>query len=252
MATTRARWRRDEHELNDRSQKVPHPRSTPENRTWVDLATNTPGQGVARLAAAHRRARPVTSRLEPLLGVQSDAQVWAKTAAADRATAKALRPLTHVTRGLLGRREPRWKVLHSIPLGDTGTDIDHLLIGPAGVFAIASKNHTGKTVWVGPRGITIDRALVRYSPKALADARRAQALLAAAHPGPSLDVDVWAIIVMVGAIVTGRHGTADGVLVTSTDDLVNRMLALPEILSDAQVDAVYDTARRSTTWSRIS
>jgi hypothetical protein len=232
---------------------IPAPRQSPDpplDEPWFDLAENKPGESVAQLAAAYRRARPVTSRLEPVFGVHSDAQAWAKGAAGERATAKALRPLTHPARGLRGHRAAaRWKVLHSVPLGDYGADIDHLLLGPAGVFAINTKNHHGQTVWVGPRSIKVNRYAVQYSRKASADAQRADSLLAAAYPGPP--VDVWPVIAVVGAIVTGRPATAEGVLVANVDLLVNALSSYPEILPDAEVEALYAIARRSTTWTTM-
>ena len=53
---------------------------------------------------------------------------------------------------LVGKRlvklGPAWRVLHSIPVGSRGTDIDHLVIGPGGVFSLNTKNHLGQRVWV--------------------------------------------------------------------------------------------------------
>ncbi|WP_158437714.1 nuclease-related domain-containing protein [Naasia lichenicola] len=41
-----------------------------------------------------------------------------------------------------------WTVLHSLPVGTKESDIDHLVIGPAGVFVINTKHHASKTIWV--------------------------------------------------------------------------------------------------------
>ncbi len=46
-------------------------------------------------------------------------------------------------------KDPRWRVLHAIPVGERGSDIDHLAIGPAGVFTINAKYHAGAKIWVG-------------------------------------------------------------------------------------------------------
>ena len=48
-----------------------------------------------------------------------------------------------------------WTVLHSVP-GDEGSVIDHLAIGPAGVFAIGTLNHAGQRIWVGERTFMAD------------------------------------------------------------------------------------------------
>lgn len=49
-----------------------------------------------------------------------------------------------------------WHVLHSIPLGTGKSDIDHLLIGPGGVFTINPKNHPGGKVWVGEHAFRVN------------------------------------------------------------------------------------------------
>ncbi|MEW2302317.1 nuclease-related domain-containing protein [Streptomyces sp. NPDC006655] len=41
-----------------------------------------------------------------------------------------------------------WRVLHSVEKINGG-DIDHLLIGPGGVFTINTKTHRDASVWVG-------------------------------------------------------------------------------------------------------
>ena len=35
---------------------------------------------------------------------------------------------------VLERLDPEWKILHAVPVGTGASDIDHVLIGPAGVF----------------------------------------------------------------------------------------------------------------------
>jgi hypothetical protein len=43
---------------------------------------------------------------------------------------------------------PSWRVLHSLVVSEEGTDLDHLVIGPHGVYCINTKNHPGHSVWV--------------------------------------------------------------------------------------------------------
>lgn len=45
--------------------------------------------------------------------------------------------------------DARWQVVHSIPIGDNDADIDHLVVGPGGVFTLNSKNHARMNVCVG-------------------------------------------------------------------------------------------------------
>ena len=165
-----------------------------------------------------------------------------------RATTRALRPLTQPPRLGFGRAEHiRWRILHSIPLDDYGVTLDHLLIGPTGLFAITSGNHPGKTLWVGTDGIKIDGQMTGYASMAEDRARRADDLLAAADP--DTPATIWPVVAIAGAMVTGRPATASGVLVSGVGTLARDLSGYPRILSDEQVDAVYDIARRSDTWT---
>jgi len=73
-----------------------------------------------------------------------------------------------------------WRVLHSIPVGEKGADIDHLLIGPGGVFTINTKSHPGKSITVMKTGVRVGGFSTRYLPKARYEAERAARLLTAA------------------------------------------------------------------------
>jgi hypothetical protein len=49
----------------------------------------------------------------------------------------------------LARLPQAWTVLHALPVGARGADIDHLVIGPGGVFTINTKHHPDARIWVG-------------------------------------------------------------------------------------------------------
>jgi len=117
---------------------APKPRA--EARRWVDLAGNRPGQAAAEVAAAYRQAQPARSLVDRLLGANSDERAWRVGAQGEAETARRLRALTDP--GLFNKRVfGTWRALHSIPIGDRGRDIDHVVIGPPGVFVINSKRH---------------------------------------------------------------------------------------------------------------
>lgn len=50
---------------------------------------------------------------------------------------------------ILAALGPEWRVWHSVPMGSVERDIDHLLVGPSGVYTLASKSHRGAIVHVG-------------------------------------------------------------------------------------------------------
>jgi len=41
-----------------------------------------------------------------------------------------------------------WTVFHALPVGKRDSDIDHVVVGPAGVFVINTKHHNNKPVWI--------------------------------------------------------------------------------------------------------
>lgn len=53
-----------------------------------------------------------------------------------------------------------WTVLHSIPVGDGGARIDHLVVGPGGVYIVNTTVHSGGLVWASQRTFMVGE--IRY------------------------------------------------------------------------------------------
>jgi len=204
---------------------------------WTDLAANKPGQGAATVAAQLRRERPVATFLARLLRLRTDERAWRIGAAGEVKTADYLRKLTRPGGG--------WYVLHSVPVSTRGTDIDHVLIGPAGIFTINTKHHPRGFVSTGPAGITVNRHPTAYAAKARAEADRAGRLLGAAiGRGP---ITVTPVIAVVGAGVRGDH-QPQGVTVLAAPKLARWLRRQTTVLTPDTVTKLHDIARRSTTW----
>jgi hypothetical protein len=62
-----------------------------------------------------------------------DAIVWRRGAAGERRTARLLEPL----------ERHGWVVLHDLSVPGSRANLDHLVIGPGGVFVIDSKQYRG-------------------------------------------------------------------------------------------------------------
>jgi len=203
---------------------------------WVDLAHNRPGAAPRVHAVALRREAPVRTFVERLFGVRTEERRWRIGADGEEAVADELAGLDH-----------RWRVLHSVPVGKGDSDIDHVVIGPPGVFTVNTKHHPTAAVWVRGTGFTVNGRPVHYVRHSQHEARRATKLLAAAgvHPGP-----VVGVIAIVGASRgLTIHAQPDGVHVTARRDLRSWLERQPARLHGAQVHALYQAARRSTTWS---
>lgn len=58
---------------------------------------------------------------------------------------------------------PEWTVVHGVPGPST---IDHLVIGPGGVFTISTHDHTRQSVWVSGRAFVVDGHRLPYLRRA--------------------------------------------------------------------------------------
>jgi hypothetical protein len=214
---------------------VPAPRlATP---AWGDLAVNRPGDSARGRARQLRREHPVRSAAADLLGTGSVARRFAAGAKGERAVGRALDRWA-ARRG--------WRVLHAVPVGRNGADIDHVVIGPFGVVTVNTKT-SGTSVWVGEYGMTIGGKTVDYVRKSRAEARRARQLLSKAA---GTGVPVASAIVFVGVrrfSVTGG-GPADVAVLRSPRALRRWLRQQPPVLGEQAVSLLYEVARKPAAW----
>lgn len=211
---------------------------TPDGRlTATDLARNAPGASASARARALRREHPLLTGAAAMLGIRTSAQQFAAGARGER---------------IIGRQLNRWAtrygwhVLHAVPVGQRGADIDHVVIGPFGVVTVNTKT-TGTAVWVGENGLTIVGKSADYIRTSRHEADRAGRLL---HRATGLEVPVQSAIVFVGARkVTVRRGGPADVAVLPTPRALRRWLhKQPSALQPGQVEAIYEAARRPASW----
>ncbi len=204
---------------------------------WDDLAANRPGDSARARARQLRREHPVRSAAADLLGRGSAASMFAAGAKGERAVGRALDRWA-ARRG--------WRVLHAVPVGRNGADIDHVIIGPFGVVTVNTKT-SGTSVWVGEYGMTVGGKTVDYLPKSRAEARRARQLLSKAAGTP---VPVASVIVFVGVsrFSMTRGGPADVAVLRSPRGLRRWLRQQPPVLEEQAVSLLYEVARKPATW----
>ena len=205
-----------------------------------DLARNAPGASASARARELRREHPLLAGAAAMLGIRTSVQQFAAGARGERTVGRQL-----------NRWATRhgWYVLHAVPVGQRGADIDHVVIGPFGVVTVNTKT-TGTAVWVGEHGLTIGGKPVDYLRKSRHEADRAGRLLRRAT---GLEVPVQPAIVFVGARkVTVRGGGPAGVAVLPTPQALRRWLCRqPAALQPDEVEAIYEAARRPASWHRM-
>jgi hypothetical protein len=212
------------------------PAERPDAR-WSDLSLTAPGAAAREQAVVAREGAPVRTLLARLLAVHTDERAWRIGAAGEERVAARLAKLQ--------RRDPRWQVLHAIPVGKRAADIDHLVMGPGGVFSLNAKHHPNAEIWVGGDTFMVNGSRTPYVRNSRHEAARASKLLTAAC---GFDVRVSGVIVTVNAADVTIKRAPDDVFVLTRMHIVRWLRRRPGTLDERTITQIYDAARRSTTW----
>jgi hypothetical protein len=140
-----------------------------------------------------------------------------------------------------------WTVLHGVRVG-AKADVDHLVIGPPGVFCLNTKRIDGDAdIVVSPRQFRVNGYSRPYYPKAVKEACRVEVRLQAAV---GVEVLVRPILVIVGADLARIRvtGQPSDVAVITRRELVRWLRRQPAALSAAQIAILTSAARRPATW----
>jgi Nuclease-related domain len=139
-----------------------------------------------------------------------------------------------------------WHVVTHVPMGDTGIDLDHVVIGPGGLFVIHVECHPGAAVHVDGEHVLVDGQRHRYVRHSRYEANRASALLTTALGYP---VTASGVVVFTGQRLLGLRRLPDDVHVTGRRGLVRWLESRPMTLSPYVVELLYTAAAHSVTWS---
>jgi len=202
---------------------------------WIDLAANRPGQSARKKAVELQRVTPMKAILARLLGVHGDERHWRVGADGEEEVAWRLRKL--------GKG---WHVLHSVPVGNRGSDIDHVVIGPGGVFTLNTKNHTGQRVSVTASTVLVNGQNTHYVRNSRFEAERATRLLSAAC---NETVAVHPVIVVMAAQLTSK-GQPPDVSVVGRKTIAQWLSRRPAVMTPQRVEEIFEYARRDTTWQK--
>ena len=157
-----------------------------------------------------------------------DAVAWRRGAAGERRTARLL--------GLLERHG--WAFLHDLAIPGSRANLDHLLIGPGGVFVIDSKQYRGR-LRLDPTGRLWHGRYPLASTLRAVDFEADQAARVLSDPG----VAVVPIVAVHGAQVPWGKVVMDGVPVVAARRLPSMLRALPAVLGPERVAGLADQAR---------
>jgi hypothetical protein len=197
---------------------------------------------VANVAGAAARAKrnevnaqaPVMNMIARVLGKHTEERAWRVGAKGEQKVGRELSKLG-----------ASWHVIHAVPVGDNGSDIDHVVVGPPGVFTLNTKRHPGGKVWVAENAFLVNGYRTDYLRNSRYEAKRATRLLSAACPQA---ITVTPVIVCVDLEAFTLKQMPSDVYVTTRHRLVAWLRSLPPTLEPGAIDAIFAEARLSTTW----
>jgi Nuclease-related domain len=156
-----------------------------------------------------------------------DAVAWRRGAAGERRTARLLSPL----------ERQGWVVLHDLAVPGSAANIDHLAIGPGGVFVVDSKQYRGRLQFDPSGRLWHGRFPLHPTLRAVSfEADRAAQVLA----DPQVVVPIIAVH---GVQVPWGKLVIQGVPVVSARRLPSMLRTLPAVLGPERVGAVAHQAR---------
>ncbi|MHA7286610.1 nuclease-related domain-containing protein [Arthrobacter sp. MDT3-44] len=205
------------------------------------LKRRVPGQSVMEELLDGHGAVDTRGLLARVLGVhplKGDSRPWYWGALGERAVGRTLAALG-----------PEWTVLHAVPVGEKSSDIDHVVIGPTGVFTINTKRHPGQNVWTAKGTLMVAGTRYPYVRNSEHEAARAGKLLSAAV---LQHVPASAAIVVVDARQVTVKEKHRSVAVLRQNQLLRWITRRPVIYTEQQVALLSAAAAQPSTWRRTA
>jgi hypothetical protein len=148
---------------------------------------------------------------------------------------------------ILSTLGPEWFVRHSVPIGADTKDVDHLVIGPGGVFAINTKHHAAASIWVGDHVLRVNNSNTPHLKVARSDSADVSRRLSGRVGFP---VPVTPVIAVLNAraITDNRPNQSRTVSVVDARKLVSWLTSRPPQLSPTKIDLIKLAAEEPQTW----
>jgi Nuclease-related domain len=205
----------------------------------VGLREREAGHAVIHALCTDPAAMRSRGRLAKILGVpplSEDGHAWYRGALGEIAVGR-----------MLSRLDSRWFVLHAVPVGRRGADIDHVVVGPGGVFTMNTKNHSGQRVWVCDQAFRVAGHRCDHIRNSEIEARRAATLLSKALGWP---VPVRPVIAVLDPQRLDIKKPPTGVDVIRARRLVRYLKKRPVVLGPDAVAQVVSVIGLPATWER--
>lgn len=172
---------------------------------------------------------------------------------------------------VVGRRLARlgrdgWDVLRAVP-EQGGDEIEHLVVGPPGVFTVSTLHHRGARIRVGGQVVWVDDAIREYLRNARIEAARVSRRLSealgagvgangsvsgtapGAAPSQEPTVRVRPVLAFVGAAAIDTHDGHPDVLIVAGERLDAELRECRGELSLPERDRIVAAAHRAGLWT---
>jgi hypothetical protein len=203
----------------------------------TSLRGRVPGQAVIDDIVCAQAHVPPRSRLARFFGVSP-------LPASSRGMYRAAEGEVAVGQ-MLAQLGPLWDVLHVVPVDDLNGRIDHLVIGPAGVFAIFTANYptqevrvNGEAMSIGTRAVDDLQTIRRLSETA------AERMSNAA----GRTVTVESVLIVIDPTRLSLRNAPDGIQIVSSSQLLQLLGNAERSLAGSEVAYLSDVADRESTW----
>lgn len=177
--------------------------------------------------------------LAELFGVPDEILNWRRGAAGEEETARALATLP-----------PAFVVLHDRKIPRSPANIDHIVIGPTGVFVVETKRYSGRLTVRGSDVFVAGRRRTKIVEQARWEAEVVAKVLADADEPR----EVTPLLCIHRAELPWRTARVGGVAIVSGSGLTATLTKAPEALSAdevARLGVLLDSALAKATRSRI-
>lgn len=201
------------------------------------LADRPAAYGVIQECLALQSTAPQRSTIARFLGtnpLHPEAFSWFQGAIGERQIGRMLAALG-----------PEWSVLHSVPVGSGMSDIDHVVVGPAGVFTLNTKHHSGAKIWVSPKLLMVNGQRQDHLRNSRHESRRASTLLSTAVGYP---IEVRGLVVLVAPMSVRGPGAPTDVTVLCDRELVPWLKRRVPVLDESARLELVDAAANPRTW----
>lgn len=204
------------------------------DRHYLDPQAGAGARAEAEELAARKSG--LRRMVEQVLDVRTEARNWRRGAVGEEKVAARLRT----------KLDERWTVIHDLTIGSRGANLDHLVIGPAGVFSLNTKHLTGR-ITVYDRAILHNGRNHGFLPKARAEAEKVSRRLSDVTGWP---VQVQAVLVWTGPAEVRIEGRPADVRSFDSRGLARWLQQLPQdVVSPGDALRLERAARDPQTWS---